>query len=51
MNKSKKRKKNMEFLGEHWYSISAGLLVLIMIISFLILAFDKPKNKSKKHRE
>lgn len=47
MNKSKKGKKILEFLGEHWYSISAGLLVLIMIISFLILAFDKPKNKSK----
>ena len=47
MNKSKKGGKIWEFLGKHWYSISAGLLVLIMIISFLILAFDKPKNKSK----
>ena len=37
----------MGIFREHWYSISAGLLVLIMIISFLILAFDKPKNKSK----
>lgn len=47
MNKSKKGGNIWKFLGEHWYSISAGLLVLIMIISFLILAFDKPKNKSK----
>jgi len=42
-----KGKKILEFLGENWYLITSGLLVLIMIISFLILAFDKPKNKSK----